>query len=147
MSEDPAEVPTMSRATRAFTLFATLVSSPIARAGDDPVAADQLRRAAERGLAVVQKAARNYPRHRKCFSCHHQTLPMQAMVVPDRAATSPSRMSTRLLTVEGDVAPVRHEHRIDEVADGQPRLPDHAAKRRRLAQPAKPNSREARHLL
>ena len=41
----------MSRATRAFTLFATLVSSPIARAGDDPVAADQLRRAAERGLA------------------------------------------------------------------------------------------------
>ena len=35
--------------------------------------------AIERGLAVVQTAARNYPRHRQCFSCHHQTLPLFAM--------------------------------------------------------------------
>src|SRR6516162_9767247 len=33
-----------------------------------------------RALAVVQKAASNYPKHRDCFSCHHQTLPMLAMV-------------------------------------------------------------------
>ncbi|MFQ5733978.1 MAG: prenyltransferase/squalene oxidase repeat-containing protein [Planctomycetaceae bacterium] len=34
----------------------------------------------KRGLAVVRKAARNYPKHRKCFSCHHQALPLVAMV-------------------------------------------------------------------
>jgi N-acyl-D-amino-acid deacylase len=33
-----------------------------------------------RGLPVVEKAARSYPQHRDCFSCHHQTLPMLAMV-------------------------------------------------------------------
>jgi N-acyl-D-amino-acid deacylase len=31
-------------------------------------------------LAIVQKAAANYPKHRQCFSCHHQTMPMLAMV-------------------------------------------------------------------
>src|SRR6267142_1181624 len=45
----------------------------------------RLRGAVERGLRVVEKAARSYPKHRECFSCHHQTLPMQAMAaVRDR---------------------------------------------------------------
>jgi mannose/cellobiose epimerase-like protein (N-acyl-D-glucosamine 2-epimerase family) len=34
----------------------------------------------DRALAVVQKAAASYPKHRQCFSCHHQTMPMLAMV-------------------------------------------------------------------
>jgi len=34
----------------------------------------------ERALTVIQKAAANYPKHRQCFSCHHQTMPMLAMV-------------------------------------------------------------------
>lgn len=33
-----------------------------------------------RALPLVQNAARNYPEHKDCFSCHHQTLPMLAMV-------------------------------------------------------------------
>jgi N-acyl-D-amino-acid deacylase len=37
-------------------------------------------KAVERGLAIVQKSAANYPKHRDCFSCHHQTLPMLAMI-------------------------------------------------------------------
>src|SRR5262245_4469061 len=36
--------------------------------------------AANRGLRLVEKAVANYPTHRTCFSCHHQTLPLQAMV-------------------------------------------------------------------
>ena len=44
----------------------------------DDVAA--LRRSAARGIEIVAKAARNYPEHRDCFSCHHQTLPVLAMV-------------------------------------------------------------------
>lgn len=35
----------------------------------------------DRALAVVQKAAASYPKHRQCFSCHHQTMPMLAMVL------------------------------------------------------------------
>lgn len=37
------------------------------------------RQAVEAGLALVQKAAENYPTHRQCFSCHHQTLPLLAI--------------------------------------------------------------------
>lgn len=36
--------------------------------------------AVSRALPLVEKAAANYPTHRDCFACHHQTLPMLAMV-------------------------------------------------------------------
>jgi N-acyl-D-amino-acid deacylase len=36
--------------------------------------------ALNRALPVIQQAAANYPTHRHCFSCHHQTLPMLALV-------------------------------------------------------------------
>ncbi|HLW66640.1 MAG TPA: prenyltransferase/squalene oxidase repeat-containing protein [Gemmataceae bacterium] len=41
---------------------------------------EEMATAVSRGLAIVQKAAANYPKHRDCFSCHHQTLPMLAMI-------------------------------------------------------------------
>lgn len=41
--------------------------------------------AVEAGLRVIQKGAANYPSNRECFSCHHQTLPMQAMAVARQA--------------------------------------------------------------
>lgn len=44
-----------------------------------PPAADEIRRSISAGLAIVQKASENYPQHRQCFSCHHQTLPLLAM--------------------------------------------------------------------
>lgn len=47
---------------------------------EDPPAASAIRAAAERGLAIVEKAATNYPKQRDCFACHHQTLPMLAIV-------------------------------------------------------------------
>jgi N-acyl-D-amino-acid deacylase len=40
---------------------------------------DEIAKSVTRGLAIVQKAAANYPKHRDCFSCHHQTLPMLAL--------------------------------------------------------------------
>jgi len=40
----------------------------------------EIAKSVARGLAMVQKATSNYPKHRDCFSCHHQTLPMLAMV-------------------------------------------------------------------
>jgi N-acyl-D-amino-acid deacylase len=41
---------------------------------------DEISTSLSRALPVIQKAAANYPKHRQCFSCHHQTLPMLAMV-------------------------------------------------------------------
>lgn len=54
-------------------------------AGDGPTDVARLREAIGRGLAVVTKGAGNYPKHRQCFSCHHQTLPMLAMLHAERA--------------------------------------------------------------
>lgn len=51
--------------------------------GEDPnVVPDamEIREAVGRGLGLVRTAAENYPTHRDCFSCHHQTLPMLAIV-------------------------------------------------------------------
>lgn len=51
-----------------------------AQAEDKPAAGrEQILAAVERGIAVVEKGGRNYPTHRKCFACHHQTLPLLAI--------------------------------------------------------------------
>ena len=42
--------------------------------------AAQAAAARKRGLPIVHKAVANYPEHRKCFACHHQTLPMLAIL-------------------------------------------------------------------
>jgi N-acyl-D-amino-acid deacylase len=49
---------------------------------DEPAAAEGRKKSAaaiERGAALVEKGARSYPTHRKCFACHHQTLPLLAL--------------------------------------------------------------------
>ncbi|MDR3619622.1 MAG: amidohydrolase family protein [Paludisphaera borealis] len=49
---------------------------------------DRVKEAVTKGLALVQKAASNYPTHRDCFACHHQTLPMLATVKAHDAGVS-----------------------------------------------------------
>lgn len=44
-----------------------------------------LRDAITLGLARLEKAAADYPTHRDCFACHHQTLPLFAAVEAHRA--------------------------------------------------------------
>jgi N-acyl-D-amino-acid deacylase len=57
-----------------------LAPGPAAKASDDaPLSRREIAAAARRGLELIQQAAANYPAHRTCFSCHHQTLPLQAM--------------------------------------------------------------------
>ena len=57
-------------------------------------------KAIQSGLSIVQKAASNYPSHRQCFSCHHQTLPLLAMREAEAAG----------LTFDEDVAKVIEDH-------------------------------------
>ncbi len=42
--------------------------------------AEQAAAARALALPIVHKAVANYPAHRKCFACHHQTLPMLAIL-------------------------------------------------------------------
>ena len=44
--------------------------------------------ALELGLPLVADAAMRYPEHRQCFSCHHQTLPLLALVAARRAGVA-----------------------------------------------------------
>jgi N-acyl-D-amino-acid deacylase len=63
-------------------VFVCVLGLPALRA-DEPAAdasAERITAAVKRGLPLVTAAAERYPTHRKCFSCHHQTLPMLAMV-------------------------------------------------------------------
>lgn len=58
-----------------------LAAGNVVRA-DEPSPADgrkMIVAAIERGVALVEKGARSYPTHRKCFACHHQTLPLLAI--------------------------------------------------------------------
>lgn len=61
-------------------LLALVPDAPADEANEQPAKTPRTHReAVEAGLQILQKAVRNYPEHRNCFSCHHQTLPMQAM--------------------------------------------------------------------
>jgi N-acyl-D-amino-acid deacylase len=59
-----------------FLLFGFCTSGLLAQ---ETPSTDRHAAAIESGLRMVQKATKNYPEHRKCFSCHHQTMPMLAM--------------------------------------------------------------------
>ncbi len=37
------------------------------------------RLAIERGVELIRKSVENYPKHRDCFSCHHQAVPLFAL--------------------------------------------------------------------
>ena len=68
----------MTRSALVLPFVVSLILSP--RSCRESPNEQKLAQALERGLPIVQKAAANYPTHRDCFSCHHQTLPMLAMV-------------------------------------------------------------------
>lgn len=56
-----------------FAMFAGWLGSGVSHADE------RLITAAERGVRILETAARNYPEHRDCFACHHQTLPLLAL--------------------------------------------------------------------
>jgi hypothetical protein len=77
---------------------------------------DAKRAAIERGLELVQEAARRYPEHRDCFSCHHQTLPMLAMVTArDRGFAS----DNALLAEQTEFTHEFYTSRINSVREGK----------------------------
>jgi N-acyl-D-amino-acid deacylase len=57
----------------AAVLLSLLSSAPLARANG------AIDAAIARGMRRVELGAANYPKHRQCFSCHHQALPIFAL--------------------------------------------------------------------
>ena len=76
----------------------------------------QLRATVDRGIQVVQKAAANYPKNRNCFSCHHQTLPMLAMVATrDRNIA----IDDELLKSQAEFTHKSFQERIEPMREGK----------------------------
>jgi N-acyl-D-amino-acid deacylase len=57
-------------------LVGVLFVTPVGT-GDAPDST--VKAAIEKGLKQVEKGVSNYPRHRKCFSCHHQAMAVLSM--------------------------------------------------------------------
>jgi N-acyl-D-amino-acid deacylase len=68
------------------------------------------------GLPLVEKAAMRYPEHRKCFSCHHQTLPMMAMVAA-RGAGVP--LNETVLGAQADFSHASFTAQLKDLRDGE----------------------------
>ena len=64
---------------RSLALFLILFSSQFSSAEEPDEINIQIRSSIERGLVPILSAVERYPSNRKCFSCHHQTLPMLAI--------------------------------------------------------------------
>ena len=81
-----------------------------------PVSRRAIEEAASRGLALVQKAAANYPTHRTCFSCHHQTLPMQTMVTAREYGLA---IDEDLLRAQGEFTHESFKERLGPMREGK----------------------------
>ncbi len=107
----------MVRSPIALTVLIT-VSGPVQSlvANDATVTSAAIRSAVERGLSIVQKAARSYPDHRECFSCHHQTLPAFAMVT---ARDAGFEIDEPLLDAQAEFTRQSFAGKIEQVARGE----------------------------
>jgi N-acyl-D-amino-acid deacylase len=100
----------------AFCLLPFLLPSP--SRGDGAAESEYRGRATaaiERGLPLVQQAAARYPQHRQCFSCHHQTLPMLAIVAARHSGVA---VDEELLQKQADFTRASFEPKLDDLRAG-----------------------------
>jgi N-acyl-D-amino-acid deacylase len=77
--------------------------------------ADRVAAALERARPLVRTAAANYPEHRKCFSCHHQTLPMLAV---RSAGGTRGEADVALLKTQAEFIQKSFEGQIEDLRKG-----------------------------
>ncbi len=87
--------------------------SGIAHAADAPPDLDT---ALRRGLALIRTAASNWPKHKTCFSCHHQTLPLLGVIEADRAGHA---IDAEWLQTQSAITHTYFEERIDDMLAGE----------------------------
>ncbi len=82
---------------------------------DDPATPAVVQQAVESGLRLLTKSSRNYPNHRKCFACHHQTLPLLAV---REARLAGLDVDPKLATEAGEFTGAYFKGRIELMRDG-----------------------------
>lgn len=99
-------------------LFAIFASFGSVRANEPSTATEgtRLRDSIERGLAILQKGARNYPTHRECFACHHQTLPLLGMTA---AAAAGLPIDEQLRSEIVDFTQISFRDKIEKLQQGE----------------------------
>jgi N-acyl-D-amino-acid deacylase len=88
-----------------------LLWTPWANSAEPP----NVETAVQRGLSLVTTAANNWPKHKTCFSCHHQTLPMLSVTESSRAGHS---IDPVWLKTQSDITHAYFEERIDDMLAG-----------------------------
>jgi N-acyl-D-amino-acid deacylase len=111
----------MRKRSRLLSGAVALVFSLVLAAarGEDAPAADHRARvtaAVERGLPLVVEAAGRYPTHRQCFSCHHQTLPMLAMVA---ARSAGLKIDEQALQAQADFTHTSFKNELEDLRAGK----------------------------
>jgi N-acyl-D-amino-acid deacylase len=86
--------------------FTTVVWATVAKADDETRSP---RQAAEKALQLIASSAKTYTEERKCFSCHHQALPVFALRLAE------------LCGLAIDLAAVRHQSEFTERYYGERR--------------------------
>jgi len=82
-----------------LALFACGVDSTEVRAQEaTPTLPTTPRDAVARSLALLERAARNYPRHRDCFACHHQSFPLLVQVEGRRIGLRPDEPTRQAIS-------------------------------------------------
>ena len=79
-------------------------------------AAEKVESAVRQGLALVTRAAANWPAHKTCFSCHHQTLPMLAAIECARAGIP---LDPAWLAAQAEITHRYFEQRIEDMDEGE----------------------------
>ena len=74
------------------------------------------REAVVAGLKLLERSARQYPQHRKCFGCHHQTFPMLAS---NTAKAAGVEVDAKLADELGDFTRAYLKGRVSQIRDGQ----------------------------
>ena len=82
----------------------------------DLVPPEEVRQAVLRGLQIASTAAENYPNHQTCFSCHHQTLPMLALVT---ARDRKLAVDEKLLSAQADFTLAAFRENLDDLKQGK----------------------------
>ncbi len=80
-------------------MLVSTIFDPEVVVAEEPMPEALIRDSLQKGLKRVQAAAGNYPSYRDCFSCHHQTLPVMAMMASKQAGLEIDA-TTLELTVE-----------------------------------------------
>jgi N-acyl-D-amino-acid deacylase len=106
----------MPRTLVLVLVLATLSLNMNARGAEPELPPMEVKQAVTQGLALMRKAAANYPAHRTCFSCHHQTLPMLAMV---SAKTGGGSSDETLLQEQADFTLESFQDKLDAMREGR----------------------------